>query len=92
MSTTQETTSDKVSIFEDAIDGYIRQINSLIDTMPIVLNILASNTIMHIDKVNEFVFMSANFKIYVPVPLVNSYISTWGAKCTSIRNKFVGMV
>ncbi len=37
-------------------------------------------------------FMSANFKIYVPVPLVNSYISTWGAKCTSIRNKFVGMV
>lgn len=54
MSTNQETKSDKVSIFEDAIDGYIKQINSLIGTMPIVLNILASNTIMHIDKVNEF--------------------------------------
>lgn len=37
-------------------------------------------------------FLHADFKIYVPLPLVNSYVSTWGAKCTSIRNKFVGLV
>ena len=55
MSTIEETTQDKTSIFEETIEGYIKQINSLIGTMPIVLNILASNTIMHIDKVNEFV-------------------------------------
>ena len=47
--------TQELSVFEKNIDGYITQINSLMDTMPIILNILASNTIMHIDKFRDFI-------------------------------------
>lgn len=59
MSTEQETTkvqdtAEDKYIFAKAIDWYIIQINSLMDTIPIVLNILSSNTIMRVEKINEF--------------------------------------
>lgn len=36
--------------------------------------------------------MHADLKIYVPVSLVDAYNSKWGAKCASIKNKFVGLI
>lgn len=44
----------EISIFQKSIESYITQINSLIDTMPIVMNILASNAVMHIEKLKVF--------------------------------------
>ena len=41
---------------------------------------------------NSFSYMPSELKIYVPNALLNAYISKWGAKCSFIRNKFVGLI
>ena len=43
----KEETTNK-NIFEDVIEQYITQLNSLVDSVPIVLNVLSSNAIMQI--------------------------------------------
>lgn len=48
-------TKNETSIFKIAINEYITQINSLVDTMPIVLKILVSNTKIHFEKLDEFI-------------------------------------
>ncbi|MBE6269129.1 MAG: hypothetical protein E7092_09130 [Bacteroidales bacterium] len=59
MSTQQEDKSQKEettnkNIFEDVIEQYITQLNSLVDSVPIVLNVLSSNAIMQIGKLDKF--------------------------------------
>ena len=49
----KEETTNK-NIFEDVIEQYITQLNSLVDSVPIVLNILSSNAIMQIGKLDKF--------------------------------------
>lgn len=55
LDTAEQTCQEKeISVFQKSIDSYIKQINSLIDTMPIIINVLASNAVMHIEKLKTF--------------------------------------
>jgi hypothetical protein len=55
LDTAEQTCQEKeITVFQKSIDSYIKQINSLIDTMPIIINVLASNAVMHIEKLKTF--------------------------------------
>lgn len=52
---TKTTESDlNAVVFKEVIDRYITQLNSLVDSAPIVLNVLSSNTIMQVGKIDNF--------------------------------------
>ncbi len=59
MSTNQETAiqqelAHENNVFEEAIKKYISKLNSQIDTMPLVLRLLATNTVMRTEKLKDY--------------------------------------